>query len=169
MNPILFVDGYNVIGAWGEMQRTATPIDEARDRLADLLEDYAGYTAQDVILVFDGHLGDRPTASVETRHSLTVIFTKHGQTADQYIERACGQIPPYREVRVATSDHLEQTLILGRGATRLSSRELWQELTRARHALRSGHVSNPASARNPLLGNLSDEQKSALEALRRQK
>lgn len=169
MNAILFVDGYNVIGAWAEMQRTPMTIDEARDRLIDLLEDYAGCTAQDVILVFDGHLGDRPTASVEPRHSLTVIFTKHGQTADQYIERACGQIPAYREVRVATSDHLEQTLILGRGATRLSSRELWQELSRERRSLRSKHVSQPVSAKNPLLGNLSDEQKSALEALRRQK
>lgn len=169
MNPILFVDGYNVIGAWAEMQKHPMNIGEARDRLADLLEDYAGYTEQDVILVFDGHLGERPTASVEERRMLTVIYTKHGQTADQYIERACAKTPSYREVRVATSDHLEQTLILGRGATRLSSRELWLELSRERHSLRSKHISNASTAGNPLLGNLSDEQKAALEALRRQK
>ena len=103
MNPLLFVDGYNVIGAWRELQQNSLAIDEARDRLIALLEDYAGYTAQDVILVFDGHLGDRPVSSVDRRHTLTVVFTKHGQTADQYIERACGQVPPYREVRVATA------------------------------------------------------------------
>jgi predicted RNA-binding protein with PIN domain len=151
------------------MQRNTMPSDEARDRLIDLLEDYAGYTAQDVILVFDGHLGDRPTASIESRRLLTVIFTKHGQTADQYIERACGQIPSYREVRVATSDHLEQTLILGRGATRLSSRELWGELSAQRDHLRTNHVAQAVPAKTPLLGNLTKEQMHALEQIRRRK
>lgn len=169
MDPILFVDGYNVIGAWPGIQQTAMTVDEARDRLIDLLEDYAGATAQEVILVFDGHQGDRPTASIERRHTLTVIFTKHGQTADQYIEKACGKTPAYREVRVATSDHLEQTMILGRGATRLSSRELWRELTAARHSLRSRHVAQAKPAKNPLLGGLSEEQLQALEQIRRQK
>lgn len=169
MNPILFVDGYNVIGAWGETQRASMTIDEARDRLIDLLEDYAGSTAQDVILVFDGHQGDRATTSVEHRRVLTVIFTKHGQTADQYIEKACGKLPAYRQVRVATSDHLIQTMILGRGATRLSSRELWQELTTERHSLRSRHVSQSNPATTTLQSVLSDEQKQALEQIRRQK
>lgn len=169
MNPILFVDGYNVIGAWRETQQSAMTIGEARDRLIDLLEDYAGSTAQEVILVFDGYQGERPLASVEHRHALTVIFTRHGQTADQYIEKACGEIPAYREVRVATSDHLVQTMILGRGATRLSSRELWRELATERHSLRSRHVTKASPAKNPLLGSLSDEQREALEQLRRQK
>ena len=169
MKPLLFVDGYNVIGAWHEMQQGAMTIDEARDRLIALLEDYAGYTAQEVILVFDGHMGDRPTASVEQRHTLTVAFTKHGQTADQYIERACGKVPSYREVRVATSDHLEQTIILGRGATRLSSRELWRELSQERHSLRSEHVANTRPASTPIFGWLTEEQKTVLERIRRQK
>jgi len=170
MNPILFVDGYNVIGAWPNIQRNPMTVNEARDRLIDLLEDYAGATEQEVILVFDGHQGDRPTTSIEHLHTLTVIFTKHGQTADQYIEKSCGKLPAYREVRVATSDYLEQTMILGRGATRLSSRELWQELTTSRHSLRSRHIAQKAtSAKTPLLSGLSDEEMQALEQIRRQK
>lgn len=169
MNPILFVDGYNVIGAWPQSQREPMTVDEARDRLIHLLEDYAGSTAQEVILVFDGYQGARPTASVENRHALTVIFTKHGQTADQYIEFTCGKIPAYREVRVATSDHLIQTMILGRGATRLSSRELWHELSNVRRSIRTKHVAKAAPARTPLLGGLSEEQREALEQIRRQK
>ncbi|MFH1512224.1 MAG: NYN domain-containing protein [Bacillota bacterium] len=169
MKPLLFVDGYNVIGAWTQMKDGVMTIGEARDRLADLLEDYAGSTAQEVILVFDGHQSDRAAESIEHRHSLTVIFSKHGQTADQYIERTCGKTPSWREVRVATSDHLEQTMILGRGATRLSARELWQELSAERHNLRSKHVTHTPSDRTPLLSGLSDEQKQALETLRRQK
>ena len=78
MHPLLFVDGYNVIGAWEDLEKHPIPIDQARDRLSELLEDYAGYTEQEVILVFDGHQGSRPTASIEQRHKLTVIFTKHG-------------------------------------------------------------------------------------------
>ena len=169
MKPLLYVDGYNVIGAWPDMQRNPLPIDEARDRLTELLEDYAGYTAQEVILVFDGHHGSRATASIEHRHSLTVIFTKHGQTADQYIEKACGNTPSYREVRVATSDHLVQTMILGRGATRLSSRELWMELAARRSALLSRHVNHMPSGKTPLSSGLTPEQRQALETIRRQK
>ena len=75
------------------MQKHPMDLGQARDRLIALLEDYAGYTAQEVILVFDGHLGDRPTVSIERRHGLTVVFTKHGQTADQYIEEPARKRP----------------------------------------------------------------------------
>lgn len=169
MNPLLLVDGYNVIGAWDTLKKDPMPIDQARDRLSELLEDYAGYTAQDVVLVFDGHQGSRPTASVEHRRMLTVVYTRHGQTADQYIERACGKVPAWREVRVATSDHLEQTMILGRGAVRLSSRELWLELQSEKHSQRSRHVTQQPTGRTPLSSALSEEQRQALEAIRRQK
>ena len=169
MKPILFVDGYNVIGAWPTAEREGWPLDESRDRLTHLLEDYAGYSGQEVVLVFDGHRGERMTTSVEARPTITVVYTKHGQTADQYIEQECGRMPVYREVRVATSDHLEQTMILGRGATRLSSRELLGEL----HQIRSRGGSRQAAPRpagqNPLFGGLSEQQREQLERIRRQK
>ena len=168
MKPILFVDGYNVIGAWPEAEREGWPLDESRDRLTHLLEDYAGYSGQEVVLVFDGHHGDRPTASVETRSTITVVYTKHGQTADQYIEHSCGRLPVYREARVATSDHLEQTMILGRGATRLYSRELLRELSQTRSRGRAQHA-EAADGRNPLFSTLNPEQRERLEQIRRQK
>jgi uncharacterized protein len=169
VKPILFVDGYNVIGAWSQAEKESWPLDESRDRLTHLLEDYAGYTGQEVVLVFDGHHSERPIATVETGAALTVIYTKHGQTADQYIEHACGRLPVYREARVATSDHLEQTMILGRGATRLSSRELWRELTQTRNHGRAEHAQSAVGGRAPLFSRLSDEQREKLETIRRQK
>ena len=169
MKPILFVDGYNVIGAWPTAEREGWPLDESRDRLTHLLEDYAGYSGQEVVLVFDGHRGERMTTSVEARPTITVVYTKHGQTADQYIEQECGRMPVYREVRVATSDHLEQTMILGRGATRLSSRELLRELAQTRNRGRNRHAEPAAGRGTPLFSNLSDAQLEALERLRRQK
>ena len=169
MKPILFVDGYNVIGAWPEAEREGWPLDESRDRLIHLLEDYAGYSGQEVVLVFDGHHSDRPQATVETRAGLTVVYSRHGQTADQYIEHACGRLPVYREARVATSDHLEQTMILGRGATRLSSRELWRELSQTRSHGRARHAGAPEGGRATLFDNLTDEQRERLEKIRRQR
>lgn len=169
MKPILYVDGYNVIGAWPEAKREGWPLDESRDRLTHLLEDYAGYSGQEVVLVFDGHHGERLTPSIETRAGMTVVFTAHGQTADQYIEYACGRLPVYREARVATSDHLEQTMILGRGATRLSSRELLSELTRTRSAGCQRHMTSAAEMRTTFRSALSEEQRETLEEWRRRK
>ncbi len=169
MKPILFVDGYNVIGAWPEAEREGWPLDESRDRLTHLLEDYGGYSGQEIVLVFDGHRSERMTVTVETRATLTVVYTKHGQTADQYIEHACGRLPVYREVRVATSDHLEQTMILGRGATRLSSRELLGELSQTRTRAQTPHAKPAAGNQNPLFGGLTEAQREQLEKLRRQK
>lgn len=170
MKPLLFVDGYNIIGAWGEAVQRAWPLDECRDRLTHLLEDYAGYTGQEVWLVFDGHKGGSTQRSVETRSLLTLVYTKQGETADQYIERQCQLLPRYREARVATSDGVEQTLILGRGATRLSARELLVELQAERGKGRSRHTHAPfPEGGGSLRAALTQEQHAKLEQLRRQK
>lgn len=169
MNPLLYVDGYNIIGAWPEAQRNSWPLDECRDRLIHLLQDYAGYTGQEVWLVFDGYKAERPVRTVEERAGLTVVYTRHGETADHYIERMCQLLPRYREARVATSDGTEQTLILGRGATRLSARELWNELNQARQTGRGRHQPPSAQQRTSLSSALSAEQYAALDRLRRQK
>jgi len=169
MKPLLYVDGYNIIGAWPEANRENWPLDDCRDRLIHLLQDYAGYTGQEVCLVFDGYKADRPLRSVEERDCLTVVYTRHGETADHYIERMCQQLPKYREARVATSDSIEQTIILGRGATRMSARELWRELNQERAAGRGRHQSPSAQQRTSLSAALSEEQYALLDKLRRQK
>ena len=168
MKPLLYVDGYNIIGAWQEAENNAWPLDECRDRLTRLLEDYAGYTGQEVWLVFDGHKAAHPLRSVESKSTLTLVYTKHGETADQFIERMCQLLPKYREARVATSDGLEQLLVLGRGATRLSARELWRELRAARSEGRVHHK-EPIREASSLRDALPREQQALLEKLRRQK
>ena len=170
MKPLLYVDGYNVIGAWPRANREQWPLDECRDRLIHLLQDYAGYTDQEVCVVFDGYKADRSTRSIESRaEAMTVVYTRHGETADHYIERMCQQLPKYREARVATSDSVEQTIILGRGATRMSARELWRELEQERSAGRGRHKTPSAQQRTALSSALSEEQYALLDKLRRQK
>ncbi|MDD3334908.1 MAG: NYN domain-containing protein [Eubacteriales bacterium] len=169
MKPLLYVDGYNVIGAWAQADREGWPLDECRDRLIHLMEDYAGYTEQEVWLIFDGYRTERPLRTIEQRAVLTVVYTRHGETADHYIERMCQQLPRYREARVATSDGVEQTLILGRGATRLSARELWRELGTVRSAGRDRHQAKPSGGGTSMAAALSAEQYALLEELRRKK
>ena len=122
MKPLLLVDGYNVIGAWNVPRQEGLSIDEARERLVHLIADYAGYSGEEVIVVFDGHYTDRPMRSRSVMHGVEVVFTKHAESADNYIETLCAQAPKWRHVRVATSDSVEQTVTLGRGAAPIHDR-----------------------------------------------
>ena len=87
MKPLLIVDGYNVIGAWSEAEKKGWSLDESRDRLMRQLEDYAGFSGEEILLVFDGYQSERTTTTEEKHGDLTLIFTRHGETADSYIER----------------------------------------------------------------------------------
>lgn len=140
---ILIVDGYNVINARGG--GAGDTLADARDQLLGQLMDYAGWSDQEIVLVWDAWQSDRLERTREQHGSVTVVYTQKGEIADRYIERLCDELAEdieYRraEVRVASSDGLEQTIVLGRGATRMSSRELMYEMRelRAEGSLRTG-------------------------------
>ena len=52
------------------------------------------------------------------------MYTKEYQTADSYIEKYISSLSKYDDIEVATSDYAEQQIILGKGASRISAREL---------------------------------------------
>jgi len=167
MKPLLIVDGYNVIGAWSEAERKGWPLDECRDRLMRQLEDYAGYSGEEIVLVFDGYQSDRKAVTEEKHGDLTLIFTRKGETADSYIERLAAQTPKYRRLRVATSDGLEQSQVLSTGAVRMTSRELLRELRQMRQAGMVAHRSSMPVSRNTIMARLPEDVAAALERLRR--
>ena len=167
MKPLLVVDGYNVIGAWEMAANKGWSFEECREQLTVRLEEYAAFHGCEVILVFDGTRSERLLRSHETRGAVEIVFTRHGEIADQYIERLCDGQPRYREVRVATSDNVEQTVILGRGATRLPSRELLREMAQAHAAQRDQISRMPAAKSNMLISRLPKPQRDALEKMRR--
>lgn len=118
----LLVDGYNIIFAWEELKEVARDnLDAARHLLMDLLSNYQGFKKCVVILVFDAYKVPRGIGEVTRYHNIYVVFTKEAETADAYIERATYDIAKKHRVRVATSDHTEQLIILGHGAMRLSA------------------------------------------------
>lgn len=169
MRPLLLVDGYNIIGAWPQAVREGWTVEESRERLQRALEDYAGYAGVEVILVFDGHRSDRRQRSRERFGALTCVFTKQGETADHYIEAVASNHPKQRPLQVATSDGVEQTVVMGRGAIRLSARELLGELAEVRTRGSRAHAAAPVSNRNPIEAQLPREQREKLERMRRQK
>ena len=168
MKPLLLVDGYNIIGAWGEVKTCGWSMQEARDQLIHRLCDYAGYAEVEVVLVFDGLYSGRRQRTQERVAGITVVYTRHGETADSYIEAAADAAPKYRELRVATSDGLEQVVTMGRGAIRISARELLRDIGETRSRGRALQRA-AAPGRNDLLSRLPPEQREALERMRRQK
>lgn len=110
------MDGYNIIFAWEDLKElAASNIDGAREKLMDILCNYQGFKKCTLILVFDAYKVKGNPGSVETYHNIHVVYTKEAETADQYIEKTVHEIGRKYRVTVATSDQLEQVIILGQG------------------------------------------------------
>ena len=118
----LLVDGYNIIHSWPELKGAAAEnLDAARQLLMDLLVNYHGFRPCELILVFDAYKVPRSVGEVSGYHGIHVVYTKEAETADNYIEKTTYQLGKKYRVRVATSDGVEQLIILGHGALRLSA------------------------------------------------
>ncbi len=178
---LLIVDGYNVInarrgavsGAPGSVEASYSLAD-AREKLISDLMDYAGYSDQRVVLVFDAWMSDRERRTEERRGAVTVVYTQKGEIADRYIERLCDElandIELHRlEVRVASSDALEQTIVLGRGASRMSARELMFEMGSLREAGIRQVAQGPATRRTPIGERLSEDVRRKLDEMKNRK
>ncbi len=121
----LLVDGYNIIFSWEELNELSkTNLDAARMKLLDCLCNYQGYHKKEVIVVFDAYKVKGNPGSVEPYHNIYVVFTKEAETADMYIEKVTHEIGKKHRVTVATSDGLEQVIIMQQGALRMSATEL---------------------------------------------
>ena len=140
---LYLVDGYNMIGAWPEF-RGLRDISQSRELLISMLADFAGFTGDELMLVFDGYKGDKPKTSVERVAGIDVIFTKRSETADRFIERTVDErmanLPRFsrQAIRVATSDATEQNVIFTRGAVRIPAKEM-RAIVRSAKSAQAGH------------------------------
>ncbi len=134
----VLVDGYNIIFAWDDLKKLAQDdLSAARDRLIDILRNYQSFRQCPVILVFDAYKVPGNPGSVERYGDLSVVYTREAQTADSYIERLSYELGKKHRVRVATSDGLEQIIILGHGCLRVSARMFESEVQNVMDAIRS--------------------------------
>ncbi|MBW3111341.1 MULTISPECIES: NYN domain-containing protein [Bacillaceae] len=126
---ILLVDGYNIIGAWSELNELKQKdLAAARDRLVELMAEYQGYTGYRVIVVFDAYYV-QGIARKYQNNKVEVLFTRENETADERIEKLAIELNNIKtQIHVATSDFTEQWAIFGQGALRKSARELLTEV-----------------------------------------
>ena len=126
------MDGYNIIFSWDELRDIAArDVNAAREALVNVLSNYQGVRRCHLILVFDAYKVKGGTGSIEQRGGIHIVYTKEAETADMYIEQASYDLSRKHRVRVATSDGMEQKIILGHGADRISTTELHWEVEQA--------------------------------------
>jgi len=127
MGKLIIVDGYNMIYNWPELKALSDEkMELAREKLIDRLSSYAAYTGNEVKLVFDGHLVKGSKGSRQRIDGIEVIFTQSGITADEAIEKMIQKAN--KETYVVTGDEIEQWVIFGRGAWRVTPKEFCKEL-----------------------------------------
>ena len=133
----LLVDGYNIIFAWDELNELSKQsLEAARKKLMDILCNYQGFKKCVLILVFDAYRVPGSPGTIQQYHNIHVVYTKEAETADMFIEHVTHEIGKGRRVRVATSDGMEQIIILGHGALRVSARMFHQEVQEAEKEIR---------------------------------
>jgi predicted RNA-binding protein with PIN domain len=170
MEQFLIVDGYNIIGAWTQLQRLRdVNLEEARDRLIDILAEYQAFSGVKTYLVFDAY--QVPGLGKEYRQNkLRVLYTKEKETADELIERLVTDlIARRRQIYVATSDMIEQHVIFGKGALRLTASDLQTRVRQVRKDIQQKLHRNPLPERQTLDNRLDANLLEKLEKLRRGK
>ncbi len=163
----LLVDGYNIIFAWDELKELAqADLGAARLKLMDILSNYQGFIGDILILVFDAYKVEGNRGEIFRYHNIHVVFTKEKETADQYIEKTTHEIARRYQVRVATSDSLEQVIVMGQGAQRISAEDFYQEIDRVEDVIRQTNLERREKDKNYLLDYAPEELAGLMEKIR---
>ena len=160
----LLIDGYNIVFAWEDLRELAAKdIMAARDKLIDMIVDFAGFRNEHVILVFDAYKVRGGRGEVIHVGGIDVIYTKEAETADLYIEKAAHELSKRYKVTVATSDAVEQVIIYGAGAYRMSAQNLLEELVLTKGMMREHYEQKEARKAGGVLAGMSEETAEALQ------
>lgn len=163
----LLVDGYNIIFSWEELNELAKEnIHAACDKLMDILSNYQGYRKCTLILVFDAYKVEGHVEEIIPYHNIYVVYTKEAETADQYIEKTVHRIGRQYQVTVATSDGLEQVIIMGQGAHRISAQGLKKEIEDTETTAREEWHQRRQSSKTYLFDHMSEEMQEQMEKIR---
>lgn len=163
----LLVDGYNIIFSWEDLRELAKiNIDAARDQLMEVMSNYQGYKKCFLILVFDAYKNTGHREEIMKYHNIDVVYTKEAETADQFIEKTAHRLSSNNQVTVATSDGLEQIIIMGQGAVRMSATDLKAEVEKVNHEMRQEWTEKRQSSRNFLIDQVSPEMAKLMDEVR---
>lgn len=164
----VFVDGYNVINSWPELNKIKNySFEAARTKLVEMMQNYAAYLGYKIFIVFDAHMVKGSIEKKEKLGNVIVIFTREGETADSFIERYVNLIGRKIEVCVVTSDSLEQQLAFQRGAIRMSSIEFYSEVIATREKIQINTKKDIVTDRTPIEDRVNKDILEKLEKIRR--
>jgi hypothetical protein len=158
--PLLFVDGYNIIGAWPRLSqlRDTESLEAARNHLIEALTNYTAYQGFKTRIVFDAYARRHPGLQEQVTDDLSVHYTEFGQTADTCIEKWCAALQ--RQVRylnqrliVATSDQAHRLTITGYGAEWMSAHRLALDVEHTVRNRRKNHRSKGFQTQSKRLHN----------------
>lgn len=153
--------------AWEDLRDLAqADFHAAQTRLMDILSDYQGIKGCILILVFDAYRVEGHPEETFQYHNIHVVYTREAETADQYIERTVHKIGRKHNVTVATSDGLEQIIIMGQGAARISARGFKEEIASAKQQMREEWQERRDSSKTYLFDSMTPELKSHMEDIR---
>lgn len=156
----LLVDGYNIIFAWDDLAAIAKEdMDLARSKLVNLMCNYRGLHRCEVILVFDAYRIKGNTGSFEKVNNISVVYTKEAETADSYIERTTHELSKNYRVQVATSDRMEQLIIIGNGAMRISADAFRKEVDRTEAVMQELMAEKASGGQKLMEGKISRDNK----------
>jgi hypothetical protein len=170
MRERLIVDGYNIIFTWSETsdELIKNGMESARYRLINILTNHTALTGIETTIVFDAANTKDSQHEVENTFGLKVIYTAEGETADNLIEKLSKKLSKQGTVYVATSDWLEQRIILGQGAFRLTPKELLSWVERVKKDSES-YCMNGTPVDDYLEKKLDENTRSILEKWRRKR
>ncbi|MBU3128593.1 NYN domain-containing protein [Clostridium tagluense] len=163
-----FVDGYNVIHSWPNLKKIKEfSYESSRLQLIDTLQNYSEFKGYKVFIVFDAHMVKGSIEKKEKQGNLFVVFTKEGETADNYIERTVNNIGRKSEICVVTSDSLVQQVTFQRGAIRMSSIEFYYEVISIEKKIQIKTEKKYLEKRNSLEERIDEKTLEKLEKIRR--
>ena len=163
-----FVDGYNVINSWPNLKKIKDfSYESSRQQLIDTLQNYSEFNGYKMIIVFDAHMVKGSLEKKEKQGNLSVIFTKEGETADNYIERTVNNIGRKSEICVVTSDSLVQQVTFQRGAIRMSSIEFYHEVISIEKKIQNRTEKKYIEKRNSIEERIDEKTLEKLEKIRR--
>jgi len=173
---LLFVDGYNIIGAWPQLSqlRDFESLEAARDRLVEVLTNYSAYQDYETRIVFDAYAQQHPGWDEPVTQTVSIHYTRTGQTADACIEKWCAQLQrqirfAHKRLIVATSDQAQRHTVTGYGAEWMSAQRLASEVAHAVQQGRKSHRSKGSKRKSQRLSSvLNPAVHDRLKLLRRQ-
>jgi predicted RNA-binding protein with PIN domain len=164
------VDGYNIINSWPELKAIQEDsLEGAREKLIELLQNYRAYQGIRVVLVFDAHLVKGSMEKHEFTGGLEVVYTKENETADAYIERYADETGRLYDILVASSDWLIQQVVLGRGAARISARELREAVLESRDIMRDKYKLVKSDEKHTIENRVKSDVLKKLDKIRRER